>query len=702
MTIEFDPINFEVKPALFILDNWQTHDLLSMHHTSFYTSNFIVNGWNVIDRYVPHDLPWCNEWSMKAYDFAEKYSVERSPYRFGLDLTDRLAGTLPEATFFGKLLTIYSPGFGTFPPVVEPELPPFDTPEITQIIIPPGETAFLTWLTISKNIPLPNDSDADKHSYGGGGWENQASLRIFERRSKQIINSKPEAMLYEFINPLDMAIFSLVVTNGTVINSQENDWLYTAMESRLDFIWSEISSKIERSYVSSISMDVLPTDNGEFGKLTGVGRGAIPASVHWAGLLFANNNPWGSTANFTDLGFPPILKYEGQDQFPVKPMPRHVDEDSSSPVEILIGGATMVVLTKMFGRKYPYSSSKSSVVLGNPPAVVLDSYTILFPFKTEFFPEIDISTLEEIVEFLETNPYYLEEIMMTDSPRIKEIHAALEADRYGVHPTDPEKKRFNNLGRYLETLAYATGIAFNEDGKNIPQPESNWVDADYIQTINANQSLRNGQFAVREVNDAYGQRMVCDALFEVRARQITTTTDEQGNLQVASTSPGGAMRVPHIGGIFDTIQDDLTKYWGGGDIMVPKVDGTGIVYYDSMGECLADCLYMLGSHSKSINELQNQSIKSVFLLQEILRALGLPCHVAAVQGVSPSAPGGEGGVMPCPELDEKSPTLASLIGLVLINLSRVVGASIAFREDDSVPPPPPAPDSDPGLGGASA
>lgn len=292
--------------------------------------------------------------------------------------------------------------------------------------------------------------------------------------------------------------------------------------------------------------------------------------------------------------------------------------------------------------------------------------------------------------------------IMPDSIRIKEIHAALEADRYGVHPGNPDKKRFNNLGRYLETLAYATGIAFNEDGKNIPQPESNWVDADYIQTINANQSLRNGQFAVREVNDAYGQRMVCDALFEVRARQITTTTDEQGNLQVASTSPGGAMRVPHIGGIFDTIQDDLTKYWGGGDIMVPKVDGTGIVYYDSMGECLADCLYMLGSHSKSINELQNQSIKSVFLLQEILRALGLPCHVAAVQGVSPSAPGGEGGVMPCPELDEKSPTLASLIGLVLINLSRVVGASIAFREDDSAPPPPPGADPDPGVGGASA
>ncbi|AIE73866.1 MULTISPECIES: hypothetical protein [unclassified Synechocystis] len=326
--------------------------------------------------------------------------------------------------------------------------------------------------------------------------------------------------------------------------------------------------------------------------------------------------------------------------------------------------------------------------MANPYLVVVDST----PPKTRLFFGSSGPDSPDFPFSLDPDPDKGD--IMPDSQRIKEIHAALEADRYGVHPSDPQKKRFNNLGRYLETLAYATGIAFNADGKNIPQPESNWVDADYIKTINANQSLRNGQFAVREVTDAYGQRMVCDALFEVRARQVSTTTDSDGNLQIAETSPGGAMRVPHIGGIFDTIADDLTKFWGGGDIMVPKVDGTGVVYYDSMGECLADCLYMLGSHSKSINELQNQSIKTVFLLQEIFRALGLPCHVATVKG--------EGGVMPCPELDEKSPTLTSLLGLVLINLSRVVGASIAFREDNFAPPPPSGPDPDPGVGGVSA
>ncbi|MBE9193879.1 hypothetical protein IQ219_00715 [Synechocystis sp. LEGE 06083] len=700
MTIEFDPINFEVKPALFVLDNWQTHDLLSMHHTNFYSPRFIVNGWNVIDRYVPHDLPWCNGWAEKAYAFAEEISVERH-VNFGN--VSAPAGVLLH-TAFGENLEALT----VAPPIVSNPQPfPLEEPEEIELIIEPNKTLYLTWLTISKETSIPVDAPNDKLP-GKTGVNSQASLRIFERRSFSVSNPTDEEKEYIFTVPIDMANFSLVITNGKLKEEESNDFLYSAMSSRLAAWVESFDINLTTIVGARFGMLVPIPRQGADGRLLEVKFAQRNSAFHYAGLLFANNNPWGQVLELEDLGFPPLLKPE-YGSIAEKPMPKQVDVNRNKPIAYTTANiANPIPLPKYPDASYPPSKSLA-LHPGTGYALFLgpmDLHSITYTPLDSYDSQQDTVSFDEIVEFLESEleseSSYLEEIMMTDSPRIKEIHAALEADRYGVHPSDPEKKRFNNLGRYLETLAYATGIAFNEDGKNIPQPESNWVDADYIATINANQSLRNGQFAVREVNDAYGQRMVCDALFEVRARQVTTTTDEQGNLQVASTSPGGAMRVPHIGGIFDTIQDDLTKYWGGGDLMVPKIDGTGIVYYDSIGECLADCLYMLGSHSKSINELQNQSIKSVFLLQEILRALGLPCHVAAVKGVSPSALGEEGGVMPCPELDEKSPTLASLIGLVLINLSRVVGASIAFREDNSAPSPEPGAEPDPDVGGASA
>jgi hypothetical protein len=37
--------------------------------------------------------------------------------------------------------------------------------------------------------------------------------------------------------------------------------------------------------------------------------------------------------------------------------------------------------------------------------------------------------------------------------------------------------------------------------------------------------------------------------------------------------------------------------------------------------------------------------------------------------------------MAVPEIDPKSPTLTSLLGIVLLNLQRVVGATVGFREE---------------------
>jgi hypothetical protein len=114
---------------------------------------------------------------------------------------------------------------------------------------------------------------------------------------------------------------------------------------------------------------------------------------------------------------------------------------------------------------------------------------------------------------------------------------------------------------------------------------------------------------------------------------------------------------------------------------------------------------MLSVQSKNVNELQNQAIKSIWLTQELLKGLGLPSHVHKIPGVNypPSDPSKEyfQGQIAVAELDQDGPTLTGLLGLILLNLSRVVAGTIDWRDDATAPtatplnsPPPSSDDGD--------
>ena len=103
-------------------------------------------------------------------------------------------------------------------------------------------------------------------------------------------------------------------------------------------------------------------------------------------------------------------------------------------------------------------ADRLTIYFGEPGEVELDA--ILYPNGPDGPPLLDPDTDGGDI--------------MPDSIRIKEIHAALEADKYGVHPSATEEnplKRLNNLGRLIEAASYVLGVNFNEDGLNRPYPE---------------------------------------------------------------------------------------------------------------------------------------------------------------------------------------------------------------------------------------
>jgi hypothetical protein len=304
-----------------------------------------------------------------------------------------------------------------------------------------------------------------------------------------------------------------------------------------------------------------------------------------------------------------------------------------------------------------------------------------------------ILTPEEFADFLypngpDTPPFFLDPDpdngdVMPDSTRIKEIHAALEADRFANHPeSTPEnpKATLKTLGRLIEAASYVLGVNFDEDGNNKPYPKPRLFDPEKIEEINKAQLLKNAQFAVAKM----GGEFDTSSLYEVRSAQL-----KQGRKGIEVDMRPHAIKYHNLPQLLDAIGDDLSRFLGGASasaFQVPNANNWTAQNYAGLTQGLADALYMLSVHSKSINELQNQSIKSVYMLQQIMKGMGLPCHVTKIEGVSgipdPNNPGEWiDGFMPVPEIDAKAPTLTSLLGIVLINLQRLVGASVNFREE---------------------
>lgn len=265
--------------------------------------------------------------------------------------------------------------------------------------------------------------------------------------------------------------------------------------------------------------------------------------------------------------------------------------------------------------------------------------------------------------------------IMPDSLLMKKVAAAVEADRYGVHPTNPDAPNLNNLGRLIEAIGYLLGINLDADGKNIPYPDPEYLTPEQVKEIS---HLKTSQFAA--FDGAKGMQVA--SLYDIRANM--PVKDSFGKTVI---QPGGAVKTWNLAQFLDQMADDTEAQLGGAalaSLQVPAGDGKSYIQYEGLGHAIQDCLFMLSVESKRVDELVIQSARTIHLLQQVLMGLGLPMRpdtidflVGAETATAENPP--KQAVAPVASLDPSGPTLASLAGIILANLSRLVAGSIGYQ-----------------------
>jgi hypothetical protein len=275
---------------------------------------------------------------------------------------------------------------------------------------------------------------------------------------------------------------------------------------------------------------------------------------------------------------------------------------------------------------------------------------------------------------------YWEMIVMPDSIRIKEIHAALEANTYANDPNTGNTLRVANLGYYLERIARVLGISVNPDGSIRSIRQSKFVKAG----DNLPAGWPIGQWGRNEGGDTDGQSggtpdQERDGLsYEVRSNRVTVNpfTGVADKIDL-----GGYVLVENFPQLLHVLLDDLDKGLGwqeAGSNIIPDANNQGrFASYEGMNSLLVEIAYMLSDLSRNIKGAHISGLITQATLYEVLGGLGLPINFKTLKVEA------EGQKeIHYPALDSGAPTLADLLFTLALNLSALVGGKVNVYPKD--------------------
>jgi hypothetical protein len=287
--IKDDVINYEIKPALYALDNDQTHDFMMVDGSKVDSNiksafngldeHFPVLGhvW-VIDRFTPDNHNWCDEWTSKFYPLLKEISrtwlVENDEYN-GVNY-----GFEQKHPSFPNTLSL-----GEFPSKLK-------------IKIPKEKTVILTWLEKqdgNKVKGITNDVSI---------WEK--SFKIFESRDKERI---------EEIDCSKWLMNSCVITGDSyeLMNGSYDLILYSKLdetisriELRLNIPQIQVLTGIKITVDSYFTLGNVGLGDGnlwqEYVKIDTPLFQVVPESYYFCSLVKANNNIWKNGNIGTNIG----------------------------------------------------------------------------------------------------------------------------------------------------------------------------------------------------------------------------------------------------------------------------------------------------------------------------------------------------------------------------------------------------------------
>lgn len=264
---------------------------------------------------------------------------------------------------------------------------------------------------------------------------------------------------------------------------------------------------------------------------------------------------------------------------------------------------------------------------------------------------------------------------MPDSIRIKEIHEALEAEKFCKDDKKPQDRRVANLGYYIERIARVLGISVNSDGSIRSIRQSKYVKQDDI--IPAGWAI--GQWGRNQGGEKEGQQggnkeHDKDGLvYEVRSGKFEV---DPNTGQPSIVTEGGYVLVENLPQLIHIIMDDFDKALGmqdSGALVLPKSDRTGFAAFEGLTSINAEIAFMLSVISQYVAQTQISNLKCQAMLQEVLAAIGMPIELKAFQvDIGEEEPVD----VPYPGLREDAPSIADMNIWILSNLAPLVASQL--------------------------
>ena len=248
--------------------------------------------------------------------------------------------------------------------------------------------------------------------------------------------------------------------------------------------------------------------------------------------------------------------------------------------------------------------------------------------------------------FIDKTNNNLQEVnfLMTDSPRVKEIHER------------------------LKLLSDWMGVAQQPDGTIKEYPAPYHVEGTGDSTVSG---LQFAAFGKNKPSDTH-----CASVYEVLSNRVS-----QSKLGTPTIKSGGLVKIFNFPQLLETMKWDFGKALGvqeSGGISVPKGDNTGTVTYQSQLAMQVDSLYTLSRLTKDTNELIIQAARTQAQLQSLLAATGCPIIPQKI----PFDINGKVGHAIVGVLHPRSTTILGEIGVLKANMGVLVGANLTRSGDE--------------------
>ena len=276
---------------------------------------------------------------------------------------------------------------------------------------------------------------------------------------------------------------------------------------------------------------------------------------------------------------------------------------------------------------------------------------------------------------------------MANTVEILEIHAALNAGKYGKNPISPGDERRWALGNMVHAIAVSLGLNFNANGEIMtPDNSVEYDDGDKVYN----------RYGTNQAGIAWNDKDSKGKLYKEEVPWVGYLYDvitpkvkiNQFTGEASDMDTGGMVGCPNIPALIEAFKRDLMKALGGDEsvTVVPSADGLGYGVYEGLSSMITEGLYMQSYGSAMDMKTFINSQKSVGMLQEVLRGQGLAIEPKEFYMTVNKIP--VKGIYP--GLSGLSPSQADFILLVLAQLAHLLpltmSAPMPVREENNDQP----------------